>query len=172
MLSRHHQQIQPFQGHLMYKSEIPEFITLGLFFLGFIHPLFFGLLALYVIIALWVGSSKPELLDEFTLPSGSSRQVDPQLANFMYMKRKYLLSDNWRQKREAVLRRDRYCCMKCFTSTSLNVHHIRYSALPNEPIEDLVTLCESCHTALHNTSGYPQTYADYMRWNQPLKELK
>ena len=155
----------------MYKNENPEYITVGLFFLGFVHPLFFGLLALYVIGAIWIGSSDPTVLDELKQPS-NSRCTDPQLANFMYMKRQYLHSTAWRDKREATLRRDRYCCRKCSSSTNLDVHHIRYSNLPNEPTQDLITLCRSCHQQEHDLHGYSQTYSDYMRWNQPLKNSK
>ena len=148
----------------MYKNENPEYITVGLFFLGFVHPLFFGLLALYIAGAIWIGSSTYEY------PVDNSRDIDPQLANFLYMKRQYLLSSNWRDKREQALQRDRYMCRNCNSTTRLNVHHIRYSSIPNEPLTHLITLCESCHTQGHQFHGYPQTYSDYMRWNNSLKD--
>ena len=100
------------------------------------------------------------------------RTIDPTLAAFMHMKHQYLQSPEWRTKRALTLRRDRHCCRKCYSTSSLDVHHIRYSNIPNEHLDDLITLCRSCHQFEHDTYGYPQTYSDYMRWNQPLKDIK
>lgn len=97
------------------------------------------------------------------------RTIEPNLAAFMHMKHKYLQSQEWRTKRELTLRRDRHCCRKCYSTSNLDVHHIRYSNIPNEHLDELITLCRSCHQSEHDHYGYPQTYADYMRWNQPLR---
>lgn len=87
------------------------------------------------------------------------------LSNFRFQKHMYLQSDIWKAKRKARLQYDSYTCQHCGQSHHLQVHHVRgYDLIPNEPISDLLTLCENCHTALHEQLGYPQTYNDYMKW--------
>ena len=58
----------------------------------------------------------------------------------------YLWSEEWRQFRVEILRRDGFECQKCGTSAgTLNVHHHHYRRIKREKPEDCVTLCESCH---------------------------
>lgn len=66
----------------------------------------------------------------------------------------YLNSPEWQTKRQAVLYRDNYCCRVCKSNVNLQVHHIRYTSLGNEPLEDLVTLCGKHHQRLHDKLGY------------------
>lgn len=66
----------------------------------------------------------------------------------------YLSSPEWQTKRQAVLQRDNYCCQVCNSTINLQVHHIRYNSLGDEPLEDLVTLCEKHHQQLHDELGY------------------
>jgi 5-methylcytosine-specific restriction endonuclease McrA len=55
--------------------------------------------------------------------------------------------------REEVLKRDNYMCRHCRSGENLNVHHIdgngRTSDNPNNEIDNLITLCLSCHMQLH-----------------------
>lgn len=54
-----------------------------------------------------------------------------------------------------VLDRDKYCCMVCGDIEKIMVHHvIPYDTEDEETvrIENLITLCSSCHTSLHNKS--------------------
>jgi len=54
-----------------------------------------------------------------------------------------------------VLERDGFVCKRCGAETKLMVHHIiPYDANNDDTIriENLVTLCSSCHTSLHNKS--------------------
>lgn len=64
----------------------------------------------------------------------------------------YIKSPAWSAKRRQVLIRDDYRCFDCGTSTRLQVHHINYEHLGNEPLEDLITLCTDCHTQRHDES--------------------
>lgn len=64
--------------------------------------------------------------------------------------KKYRETDMFKQKREQVLSRDGYKCKICGTGKNLLVHHITYRRLGNEPLEDLITLCESCHKKIHS----------------------
>lgn len=59
-----------------------------------------------------------------------------------------LKSPKWQKKRLQVLNRDKFTCKLCKdTETTLHIHHIEYTAdfAWEEPIENLVTLCEHCH---------------------------
>lgn len=138
------------------------------FLLGiFVSPYFFIL----SVVSIFLSSKKGiNLLDEYTLtPVHEALKNDIQLAAFHYLKSQYLKSKEWKAKKRQVHLRDNYRCRVCHTFEHLNVHHIKYSSLTNEPLDHLVTLCETCHTHLHETSGYPKTYSDYLNWNQPIK---
>jgi len=54
---------------------------------------------------------------------------------------------NWRQK---VLWRDKYTCQRCKNTSDLQAHHIVYrSQGGTDRVDNGMTLCEKCHTALH-----------------------
>jgi len=59
----------------------------------------------------------------------------------------------WQKKRLEIMNRDGFKCRACKSENSLNVHHLYY--LPGRMIwdydnEGLVTLCENCHSIIHN----------------------
>lgn len=60
----------------------------------------------------------------------------------------YLASDAWRQKRQACLERDRYICQArlsgCLQRAD-QVHHLTYDHRGQEPLFDLVSVCNPCH---------------------------
>ena len=61
----------------------------------------------------------------------------------------YLKSDAWRyKKREVFLERGR-TCEKCMSKKDIQVHHLRYDNIFNEPLEDLQILCSRCHEKEH-----------------------
>ena len=61
----------------------------------------------------------------------------------------YLNSPSWAQRREIVLARDGHKCAGCGSMAELHVHHCTYERFGYEPLGDLITLCESCHKAVH-----------------------
>lgn len=61
----------------------------------------------------------------------------------------YINSPDWHEKREKVLRRDRYLCQGCLERQAINVHHLTYARLFNELLCDLVSLCIPCHQLCH-----------------------
>lgn len=69
-------------------------------------------------------------------------------------KQLYLKSVKWAKLRNAVFTRDAHTCQMCGSQHSLQCHHISYECLGNEPLEHLTTLCNTCHTLLHNKLGY------------------
>jgi 5-methylcytosine-specific restriction endonuclease McrA len=77
----------------------------------------------------------------------------------------YIQSPAWRKKRAARIRRDHYMCQTCGVRGYLTVHHRTYERLGRERMDDLITLCESCHDAVTRTissrqidQGWPGVY--------------
>lgn len=67
----------------------------------------------------------------------------------------------WKSKRNRILTRDKHTCKKCGADGnefSLHVHHKHY-IYGLDPWEykdsELLTLCEQCHSELHNTEHVP-----------------
>lgn len=54
----------------------------------------------------------------------------------------------WRDKAARIRERDKVC-IRCESTSSLNVHHKHYRSLQFESDADLVLLCEKCHSKLH-----------------------
>lgn len=61
----------------------------------------------------------------------------------------YLQSPEWRMKRLKVLERDNYLCQACLEAQANQAHHKTYEHVFNEPLFDLVAVCEDCHNMLH-----------------------
>jgi len=74
----------------------------------------------------------------------------------------YLKTSEWKAKRDQSLERDGYRCRACNSSEKLHVHHRTYARRGNEDINDLTTLCQSCHEHFHKkisqTEIMVQTY--------------
>lgn len=64
----------------------------------------------------------------------------------------FLKTDYWKSITEIVRRRDKNCCTKCGSKSKLHVHHLTYKNHMNEHehLDDLITLCQSCHHDIHN----------------------
>jgi 5-methylcytosine-specific restriction endonuclease McrA len=60
----------------------------------------------------------------------------------------YLRSPEWREKREAVLRRDGYLCQACGKNPATAVHHASYRYGRYTPLWDLKAVCRICHEQL------------------------
>lgn len=54
-------------------------------------------------------------------------------------------SSYWRAIREQCLARDDYRCRLCNSPDALQAHHRTYERFGKEELNDLTTLCESCH---------------------------
>jgi hypothetical protein len=64
-----------------------------------------------------------------------------------------LKSDAWLEKRDEVLRRDRYAC-RCGRRAD-DVHHKTYDRIFNEEMDDLVSICRGCHELEHGLRDKP-----------------
>jgi hypothetical protein len=62
----------------------------------------------------------------------------------------YLQTPEWRERRLYALRRARYACQLCSSKTQLQVHHRTYERRGNEKEEDLIVLCDDCHSKFHD----------------------
>lgn len=67
--------------------------------------------------------------------------------------REQLLHPNWQRKRLEIMQRDEFTCQCCYDKEStLHVHHKQYvkgRMAWEYPNDELVTLCESCHSVMH-----------------------
>lgn len=74
----------------------------------------------------------------------------------------YLLTDEWKKKRAAVLKRDGFRCVVCNSSEHFNVHHRTYERIFKEKLSDLTTLCNNCHTIFHKAEGLLHLIAEFV----------
>lgn len=62
---------------------------------------------------------------------------------------KHIQSAVWRRKRSAVILRAKGKCERCHRWPIVNVHHLSYENVGNEPLSDLLGVCSKCHRELH-----------------------
>lgn len=64
----------------------------------------------------------------------------------------FLETKYWKWVRRLVIKRDGNKCTKCLSKINLQVHHLSYKNHFNEHnhLEDLVTLCVTCHDNCHS----------------------
>jgi len=61
----------------------------------------------------------------------------------------YITSDQWKETRRKRLDFDGFVCQMCSVVSDLQVHHIHYKNVGNEQLDDLITVCKSCHEKIH-----------------------
>jgi 5-methylcytosine-specific restriction endonuclease McrA len=66
-----------------------------------------------------------------------------------YKYQEYLRSPQWKEKRVLVMARDNNTCQHCKNTTATEIHHVRYDNIFDEPLEDLISLCNLCHSQAH-----------------------
>lgn len=64
-------------------------------------------------------------------------------------RREYYQSPEWKQIRQQKLKEAGYVCELCGSAINLRVHHLTYDHFGCEPLDDLLVVCEKCHTRLH-----------------------
>jgi len=65
-------------------------------------------------------------------------------------KRSRLDPVSYENLRQQVLRRDGWRCQSCGAMSTLEVHHQRFRSLSGvDSEENLITLCDRCHKAVH-----------------------
>lgn len=63
--------------------------------------------------------------------------------------RAYLHSKEWKAKRQQLFKERGKKCEICGDTNQLEIHHITYDRLYNELSEDLLIVCNPCHSNLH-----------------------
>jgi len=61
----------------------------------------------------------------------------------------HLGTDEWQEKRVAVLERENGVCQGCREAPAEHVHHLSYAHWRDELLFELVALCKSCHERAH-----------------------
>ncbi len=61
----------------------------------------------------------------------------------------YLLSTAWKLKRKQAFEHYGKMCSKCNKTKNLQIHHLTYRNIFNEPMEDLMVLCKRHHEEMH-----------------------
>ena len=111
-------------------------------------------------------STKPLVPEPAAIDDDDEVFIDiPSTNTFMSTedKQAYLDSPKWQELRSKVLKRDNNRCVNCNSESNLNCHHITYNRLGNEKLNDLVILCQPCHSRLHEIAnaiyknGYDRT---------------
>jgi 5-methylcytosine-specific restriction endonuclease McrA len=75
----------------------------------------------------------------------------------------YMQSQAWQVKRQQVLRRANGRCERCGQFAKwLDVHHLSYRNLANEPLEELQGLCRPCHDIAEQAADHPYPGPSYV----------
>lgn len=62
---------------------------------------------------------------------------------------RYLLSPEWRRRRDLVMKRAGGMCEGCGVAKAAQVHHLTYCRIYEEMLFDLVAICVACHERIH-----------------------
>lgn len=77
--------------------------------------------------------------------------------------RAYLLSPEWRTRRNRALKLAGFRCTKCGSKRGLEVHHNTYERLGREWDQDLDVLCVECHEGHHVQQMYESPQRVYLK---------
>ena len=67
--------------------------------------------------------------------------------NFEY--EKYIHSNEWIEFKNKYYSCHKKCCFVCKTNKNIHLHHKTYKNFKNEKYEDVIPLCENCHSKIH-----------------------
>jgi len=80
-----------------------------------------------------------------------SRECGLAATGFPVRGNSYSYGTEWRKVKKAALERDHHTCTQCGATEKLHVHHIiPYRVSAAHILDNLTTLCASCHTAIHS----------------------
>lgn len=87
----------------------------------------------------------------------------------------YLLSDEWKQKRELVFQKKWRTCEKCKSEINLRIHHWTYIRIYKEKVSDLFVLCNDCHWEFHKlywTRDILRATKAWILWNEVKQRIR
>ena len=74
-----------------------------------------------------------------------------------------------------ILKQDNWSCQQCGSKENLIIHHIdgqgRNSKNPNNSLDNLITLCRSCHSRLHSKKYWTAKKMKGIKMNEKLKQM-
>ena len=80
-------------------------------------------------------------------------------------------SELFEQLRNQVLRRDGWRCQSCGTMSNLEVHHQELRSQSDDDSEqNLITLCNTCHSAIHADEGSDPNISPDTTWASGLSK--
>lgn len=79
-----------------------------------------------------------------------------------YSKEEYYQSQEWATKRRQKKEQVGYRCERCGSGGQLDVHHLNYSSLYDERMEDLMVVCRSCHYSADRSREYDSGYSTWL----------
>jgi hypothetical protein len=79
--------------------------------------------------------------------------------------KQYLHSEAWKRTRQQRLKISRFQCDHCASRDSLQVHHLTYSCLGRERMNQLMTLCRPCHELI-------EAHIQVIREHRPSGSMK
>jgi hypothetical protein len=96
---------------------------------------------------------------DWSLPLAHETELQaPEAESWWEMYNQYLAADEWKQKRERCLQRERDLqgrdpprCQACWRRDATTAHHASYRRLRREPLFDLLAVCPLCHDCLHDS---------------------
>lgn len=88
-----------------------------------------------------------EYANQESVEIGERFKIFGQLRYHKYYE--YLLTEEWRNLRERVFARDNGVCVICKINQAKEVHHLHYRTLYKETLDDLQSVCTSCHRDIH-----------------------
>ena len=77
------------------------------------------------------------------------RTANLELSGYIFYE-EYLQSDEWKKKRDLVLKRDNFLCQCCLEKPATEVHHHTYDQIFKEYLFDLTSVCRECHARVHS----------------------
>ena len=80
----------------------------------------------------------------------SAQQQQEESAAWWRNYKTYLLSPEWKAKRQMVFARDLFLCQICHFAGASQVHHLSYRRVGDEPLTDLISVCGPCHSTIHH----------------------
>lgn len=86
-------------------------------------------------------------IEMVTKEYGTKKEANRQ--DFLAWYNSYLNSQEWKRKRNLVLKRDNYICQGCLLSKATQVHHLTYKHVGEELLFELVSICDTCHEVAH-----------------------
>lgn len=83
--------------------------------------------------------------------------------------REYLISKKWEWYKKAIYHIYNNECYICGNKERLHVHHKTYDRLYHEDMDDLVLVCDNCHSDIHWEKDFTKRYNELLNEDSDLE---